>query len=217
MYDFNELIELDEKTFENKLLEIDSSELIDYIKNCDNLNIRNKYFRIIKKIYGKHYLEQIKIYIIYNNKYLNTKNRIIKSILYIINFMFSGNVSLILFDLLLRGFSFNRILHSIEYYIFNNHIIFIIDDFIKCIYLITPFLVVYIISKYIIKIKTISIIFEIFMFIIISIIMSYIYTKFELSFLELLQLSYEMYISVLLGGILFRILLHVINKIYILK
>jgi flagellar motor switch protein FliG len=68
MINFEEMLLLDEKILKNKLAEIDSSDLIIYLKNCNNNGVKNKYYKIIKKILGKNYLKLLKMAVNYNGK-----------------------------------------------------------------------------------------------------------------------------------------------------
>jgi len=84
MNEFSELIKSNEKTLENKISGANIFELIEYLENCNDKTIKNKIFKVIEKIHGTNYLEQLKVYIIHNNKKLKNKKRCNKMhILYI--------------------------------------------------------------------------------------------------------------------------------------
>jgi len=60
MYDFNKLLFLDDANFKTELAKIDSSDLIEFLKICNNKNIKIKYYKRIKKTLGSNYFKLIK-------------------------------------------------------------------------------------------------------------------------------------------------------------
>jgi len=69
MHNFEEILLLDDSAFKNSLSEIDSADIVYFLKNCDT-SIKNKYYKRINNILGGNYLSALKIAV--NDKGINT-------------------------------------------------------------------------------------------------------------------------------------------------
>jgi hypothetical protein len=97
MYDFDKLVFLDDNSFKNELAEIDSADIISYLKNCNDPKIKDTYYKKTKKIFGGNYSKYIKIAVNYDNKITN-RNILKKSLLLFLNIILSSILCLILFS-----------------------------------------------------------------------------------------------------------------------
>ena len=69
MYDFENYVSLDIEKFKEKLAEIDSEDLIKYLKSCNDKKIIKEYYKRTKIIIGKNYLKLLKMAVNYKEKH----------------------------------------------------------------------------------------------------------------------------------------------------
>jgi hypothetical protein len=211
MTNFKELLLWDEKSFKNKLSEIDSSVLINYLRNCNDKNIKNEYYKRIENILGKYYLNLLK-------KSVNYKGKIILNMLLI-------KYSLLLFSTfiscLMCVFIFLIISKTpLDYYI--NGLFYEIDILLMMGFLfsIFPQIILYIILYFFNKIMKINKIIEVIIVIVLGVIMSFSFLSMfsrgnTISIKEYIIFGYYIYLPIIISGIIYRILLFKINKIKI--
>ena len=68
MKDFSELSLLSEEDFKKELSELESFDLVNYLKSCSDAKEKDEYYKLIKLFFGKKYLKEIKTKINYSNK-----------------------------------------------------------------------------------------------------------------------------------------------------
>jgi hypothetical protein len=207
MYDFSELLKLDEKSFRNKLSKIDSADIINYLKNCDDKRIKIKYYKRIKKILGGNYLKLIKTAITDKGN-ISCKNMIIKYSLYLLNIILSSILCIIIFTIL------NKM--PLDYYIYGFDEIIILS-IIAFIFSTFPQIIFTILICFLTKIIKMKKVVEILMTIVLGIIMSIVFTMSwgrgrTISIKEFMLNGYTVYLSIIISGVIFRIILYKINK-----
>jgi hypothetical protein len=211
MDDFKGLLLLDRNNFTKKLSEIDSANLIDFLKKCDDKRIKKEYYSRIEKILGKNYLKFIKIAVNYRGS-IAIKNFIIKCILFFLNIIFSNIFCIILFV------AINKM--PLDYYIYGFFEILTLS-ILGFIFSIFPQIVVCLFLHFIKKIIKLRKIVELVIVIIIGIIMSFLFLAVNPgraeSIKDVVFYGYSVYIPIIISGIIFRILLYKINKINIRK
>jgi hypothetical protein len=110
MINFKDLLLLDENSFKNKMSEIDSADLIDYLRNCDDNKIKKEYYRRTELILGNNYYKMLKLAV---NKETIKQHIIKKYLLIFLNVFFSSLICVIIFFVL-----FNSPLNYFLYWIF---------------------------------------------------------------------------------------------------
>jgi len=68
---FREFLLLDEADFKEELSKIDSYDLINYLRNCNDKSIKKEYYKRTKNILGKNFVKLLKLAINYKKNKLN--------------------------------------------------------------------------------------------------------------------------------------------------
>jgi membrane-associated HD superfamily phosphohydrolase len=168
-------------------------------------------YRRINNILGENYLRSLKILV--NNKYrIVPKYFIIKYLLFLLNILFSSNLCILVFNII-NGFSIN------QYYGFGD---FLVITTLGFVFSILPQIILYILLYFINKEIKINKIIEI-VFVIINGFFMTVVTGFLLApnlysrAGDYFREGHYIYIPIIVSGIIFRILLYIIDKINIRK
>jgi hypothetical protein len=220
MENFKDLLLLDEITFKDKMAEIDSICLISFLKNCNDGKIKNKFYKKINNILGKNYLKILKLSVNDNEKSRN-KIIIMKYILILLNIIFSSLICIQIYLSFLKIplYFFIVELESFDHFLFGLRFILgmLIAGFV---FSVLPQIILYnvikLFYKYIQK-KIIVIIIDIVMIILLGLITSKVFVFFThlnnyKIIKEFIFMAYPIYLSIIISGIIFRIILFIINK-----
>jgi len=208
MYNFKEMLLLDDKTLNEKLSEIDSSFLIDYLKLCKDENIKNEYYKRIENIFGNNYYNIFKIAVKFKNK-INLKKIFLKYSLFLFNIIFSSLICVLIFlifDKTPLDYFFKGLFYEIDILLIMGFIIGIL-----------PQMVISIILHFINKLIKIKKILDIVITIIIGNILSFIVLlysfRINVSIIEYVIYGYNFYIPFIISGILYKLVLYKVKKI----
>ena len=200
---FEKIIDFPNNEFKKEMENIDSEDLIKYLKNCSNKSIKNEYYKKIKNIFGKDYLKILKTAVNYKKPIYDN----IKMNLFIFNIVISSILCSVIFI-------------SIELLIIYSEITFI--DFVSFIFTgtfeilflgfliaILPQIILMMIFKYLNKIFRVNIGIKILMTIIlgfsISLLFYSTFTRGTISLNNYFTLGYPFYISAIVSGLIFQI------------
>jgi len=208
MYDFKEMLLLDDKALQKKLSEMDSSVLTDYLRNCNDDCIKNEYYKRIDNIFGENYFYIFKLAVEFKNK-ISLKKVLVKYSLFLFNILFSSYICKLI--LLIIGKAPLEDYFEIDFTLLFVFIFAILPQIIL-------FIIMYILNRLIKINKIINIFINIILIIVLGITMSYKFISLfsRGNFIEsILRGGYAFYISFIIGGIIHRLFLYIINKINI--